>query len=165
MFIIRPDNLSSTQTRALLTLHLAGMHENSPPGSVFALDLSGLEAPNITVWSAWRDSRIASIGALALLPDGNAELKSMRTHPDFIRQGAAAKLLETIIGQAQAKGAQRISLETGSGPAFNAALALYQRRGFQLGAAFSSYVQTDFNQFLHLALPSQPHQRLNSTNS
>lgn len=41
---IRVDDLSGEQTRELLRLHLAGMHANSPPESVFALDLSGLRA-------------------------------------------------------------------------------------------------------------------------
>jgi len=54
MFDIREDDLSGTATRQLLALHLAGMHASSPPGHVFALDLSGLQAPDITVWTAWR---------------------------------------------------------------------------------------------------------------
>jgi hypothetical protein len=35
----------------------------------------------VTVWSAWENAKIASIGALKMLPDGTAEIKSMRTHP------------------------------------------------------------------------------------
>jgi len=46
---IRKDDLSGEATRALLALHLKGMHANSPPGSVFALDLSGLQVPEVTV--------------------------------------------------------------------------------------------------------------------
>ncbi|GAA5264887.1 putative acetyltransferase [Acidiphilium sp. MT5] len=152
MFEIREDDLSGEQTRALLALHLAGMHANSPPGSVFALDLSGLKAPEVTVWTAWCDGRVASIGALKMLADGNAEVKSMRTHPEFVRMGAGAAILETIIGTATARGACRLSLETGSGPTFEPALALYRRRGFTDGAAFAEYERSDFNQFLHLNL-------------
>jgi putative acetyltransferase len=76
----------------------------------------------------------------------------MRTHPDFLRRGCAAALLETIIGHARAEGFTRLSLETGSGPAFEPALALYRRRGFVNGPAFAEYALTDFNQCLHLAL-------------
>lgn len=152
MFVIREDDLSGEQTRELLALHLAGMHANSPQGSVFALDLSGLQVPEVTVWTAWRDDRIASVGAVKMLADGNAEVKSMRTSPEFIRMGAGAAVLETIIDAATARGARRLSLETGSGPAFEPALALYRRRGFTNGAAFGEYEQCDFNQFLHLDL-------------
>lgn len=152
MFVIRQDDLSGEQTRALLALHLAGMHASSPPGSVFALDLSGLQIPEVTVWSAWQDTRVASVGALKILADGAAEVKSMRTHPDFLRKGAGAALLERIIEDASAQGMTRLSLETGSGPAFEPALALYRRRGFRNGPAFGDYVQSSFNQFLHLDL-------------
>lgn len=149
---IRPDDLSSEPTRALLALHLAGMHANSPAGHVFALDLSGLQAPGVSVWSAWDGDAIVSIGALKELGDGTGELKSMRTHPDHLRKGAAAALLEHIIAEARARGLRRLSLETGSGPSFDAALTLYRRRGFRDGEAFGDYVRSDFNQFLHLDL-------------
>jgi putative acetyltransferase len=45
-----------------------------------------------------------------------------------------------------------VSLETGAGPSFEAAIALYQRSGFRKGVAFSDYVETEFNQFYHLDL-------------
>jgi putative acetyltransferase len=152
MIHVREDDLSGEPVRALLTLHLAGMHANSPPGGVFALDLSGLQQPEVTVWSAWADDRVAGVGALKILPDGNGELKSMRTDPDFLRQGVGAAILEKIIAEAKVRGADRLSLETGSGAAFKPALELYRRRGFINGAAFDSYTQSDFNQFLHLDL-------------
>lgn len=152
MFDIKEDNLSGDATRSLLALHLAGMHANSPPGSVFALDLSGLQAPEVTVWSVWRDGNIACVGALKELGNGIGELKSMRTHPDFLRQGAAAALLDHIIAEAKARGFKQLSLETGSGPAFDPALTLYRKRGFVEGGPFSDYKASPFNQFLHLSL-------------
>lgn len=152
MFVVREDDLQGEQSRALLAFHLAGMHAHSPPGSVFALDLSGLQAQDVTVWSAWREGRIASIGALKMLGGQAGEIKSMRTHPDFLRQGASAAILERIIAAAVDKGVRRLSLETGSGPSFEPALALYRRRGFVRGPAFSDYAVSDFNQFMHLDL-------------
>ena len=149
---IRPARLADPQTRELLHLHLAGMHANSPPGRVFALDLSGLEQPEVAVWTAWCGGRVAGIAALRDLGDGSGELKSMRTHPDFLRRGVAAALLEHIIDVARARGMSRLSLETGSGPAFEPALALYRRRGFVDGEAFGQYQRSAFNQFLHLSL-------------
>ncbi|HBK47491.1 MAG TPA: N-acetyltransferase [Xanthomonadaceae bacterium] len=151
-WLIREDDLGDEAVRALLAYHLRQMHAQSPAGSVFALDLSGLQVPQVTVWTAWRGAAVAAVGALKMLADGGAELKSMRTHPDHLRQGAAAALLEHIIGVARERGVHRLSLETGSGPAFEPALALYRRRGFADGPAFSDYLASDFNQFLHLAL-------------
>jgi putative acetyltransferase len=152
MIHICEDDLSGEATRALLALHLAAMRENSPPGSVFALDLSGLRAPGVTVWTAWRGSAVAGIVALKTLRDGGGEIKSMRTHPDHLRQGVGAALLRHVIAQARAEDLTRLSLETGSGPAFDAALSLYRAHGFVDGEAFADYRRSDFNQFLHLPL-------------
>jgi len=150
--VIRNDDLSSLQTRDLLAIHLSGMHANSPPGQVFALDLSGLQVPEVTVWSAWDGDAIAGIGALKALGDGSGEIKSMRTHPNHLRKGVGAAILEHIIDEASRRGWRRLSLETGRGPAFEPALALYRERGFANGGAFSDYEASAFNQFMHLEL-------------
>lgn len=152
MFDIRVDDLTGEQIRALLALHLGAMHQHSPPEHVFALDLSGLQAPNITVWSAWDGPELAGVAALKELGDGTGELKSMRTDPNHLRKGVAAALLEHIIGEARRRRMHRLSLETGSGPAFEPALALYRKRGFKDGEAFADYRRSAFNQFLHLDL-------------
>jgi putative acetyltransferase len=141
MLEIRTDDLSGEPTRHLLALHLMGMTASSPPGHVFALDLSGLQAPEVTVWSAWIDDRIAAVGAL-----------KMRTHPDHLRKGAAKALLRHILQQARTRGLKRVGLETGSGPSFEPALALYRAHGFEDGPPFAEYVKSGFNQFLHLTL-------------
>ena len=149
---IRKEDFSSDAARDLVRLHLEAMHAHSPPGSVFALDFSGLIAPDVTVWAAWQADKIAGIGALKDLDDRVGELKSMRTHPDFLRRGVAAALLEHIIGVAKVRGMTRLSLETGSGPYFEPALSLYRHRGFIDGDEFADYERSAFNQFLHLTL-------------
>ncbi|WP_285294450.1 GNAT family N-acetyltransferase [Aureimonas altamirensis] len=156
MLDIRIDDLTGEQTRSLLALHLAGMHASSPPDAVFALDLSGLQSPDVTVWTAWSADRVAAIGALKLLGGGTAEVKSMRTHPDFLRMGAAAAILDTIIQAAKAKGVRHLSLETGMGPAFEPAIALYHRRGFVDGGPFGAYADNGFSRFMHLDLDAPP---------
>lgn len=47
---IREDDLLGDEIRGLLEMHLADAYENSPHGSVHALDLSGLKAPDVTFW-------------------------------------------------------------------------------------------------------------------
>jgi putative acetyltransferase len=150
--VIRADDLAGEATRALLRLHLQGMRAQSPPGSVFALDYSGLTGADVKLWTAWVGDEIAGMGALRDLGEASGEVKSMRTHPKFLRRGIAAALLEHIIDSARAAGMVRLSLETGSGPAFEPALALYRRRGFVAGAPFAQYTRSEFNQFLHLQL-------------
>lgn len=145
-------NLDDPEVQAVIAFHKRTIAGDSPPGFSFALDLSGLKAPGVTVWAAHVEGQAAAIGALKRLDDTSAELKSMRTLPQFLHQGLAAALLETIIAHARAAGIRRISLETGTGPAFEPALALYRRRGFVNGTAFADYTLTDVNQCLHLAL-------------
>jgi putative acetyltransferase len=152
MFEIHEDDLSGEATRDLLRIHLEGMHAASPPGSVFALDLSGLKTPQVTVWSVRQGDHIVGIGALKALGEGGGEIKSMRTHPDHLRKGVAAFLLDHLIVQARARDWNRLSLETGRGPVFEPALALYRSRGFVPGAPFGDYQPNPFSQFFHLPL-------------
>ncbi len=152
MLTIRPNDLTAPAVRALLALHLHGMHQNSPPGTDYALDLSGLQTPDITVYTAWFADRLAGMAALKILAPGHAELKSMRTHPEYLRRGVARALLLRLIAEARSRAITRLSLETGSGPAFEPALALYRRHGFTEGEIFGAYLASDFNRFLHLRL-------------
>lgn len=149
---LREDDLTSAPVQALLALHLGAMHAHTPPGHIHALDLSGLRAPGVTVWTAWAGANLAGIGALWAHDARQGEIKSMRTHPDHLRQGVAAAILERIIEHATAAGLRRLSLETGSGAAFEPALALYRRRGFRPGEVFAGYEATGFSQFFHLDL-------------
>ena len=152
MFEINEDDLSGTGTRSLLALHLAGMHQYSPPGAVHALDLSALQVAEVTLWSLREGDAVLGVAALRKLDSGGGEIKSMRTHPDHLRRGVAGALLNHIIDEARRRGLRRLSLETGSGPAFEPALALYRKRGFVNGGPFGDYAQSAFNQFLHLSL-------------
>jgi putative acetyltransferase len=95
---------------------------------------------------------LLAIGALKEVDPMTGEVKSMRTAEAHLRRGAAAFLLEHVITTARNRGYNRLSLETGSGAAFEPALALYRRYGFENGAAFGDYEASAFNQFLHLRL-------------
>ncbi len=149
---IRRDDLSGQQVQDLLAAHLAGMQENSPPESVYALDLSGLRTPDVSVWTAWEGTDLCGIGALKQLSPSTGEIKSMRTDARHLRKGVGLAILDHIIAVARERGYRRLSLETGSGAEFEAALTLYRKRGFGNGEPFGGYVSSDFNQFLHLDL-------------
>jgi len=137
---------------ALLQAHLDGMHATSPPEHVHALDVSGLKHTSMSFWSLRDGDIILGCGALKELSKTQGEIKSMRTHANHLRQGVAAKLLEHILKTAKQRGYNRLSLETGRGPAFDPALNLYLKYGFQYGEAFGDYTVNEFSQFLHLEL-------------
>ncbi|MEO9213197.1 MAG: GNAT family N-acetyltransferase [Caulobacteraceae bacterium] len=149
---IRSDDLTGPRIAALLALHLREMRGASPPGTVFALDLSALRGPDVSVWSAWDGEALLGCGALRELGPDAAEIKSLRTDRGHLRKGVATALLDLIVAVARARGYTRLSLETGSGPAFDAALSLYRRRGFREGEPFGDYAVSPFNRFLHLDL-------------
>jgi len=146
---VRPGDFTDARVLELLREHLAGMHASSPPGSVYALDLSGLQQPSIAFFTVWDGDELLGCGALKHLDDDAGEIKSMRTSARHLRRGAAACLLEHVLAIARARGYARVCLETGRGPAFEPALALYRKYGFVPGPAFGDYVATEFNQFFH----------------
>src|SRR5262245_57033420 len=126
----RVDDLSGEPTRALIARHLAGMHANSPAGSVHALDIDKLRRPDVTFWSAWTGGEIAGCGALKTLDAARGEIKSMRVADAFLGQGVGRAMLDHIVSQARARGMRSLWLETGSSTAFLPALRLYESAGF-----------------------------------
>ncbi|MEV7757519.1 GNAT family N-acetyltransferase [Microbacterium sp. NPDC089180] len=146
--LIRPDDLSSDATRALAAAHLAGMHENTPAESVHALDLDGLTADGITVWSAWVDDELAGIGACKDLGDDRAELKSMRVVDAFLGQGIGRAILRHIVEDADERGIRSLWLETGSTDDFLPARRLYASEGFEECPAFPPYVPDPLSTFM-----------------
>lgn len=152
--IISSGRLDDPRVVELLRLHLAAMHAHSPPGTVHALDLSALKHPDVSFFTAWADEELLGCSALRRLSDAHGEIKSMRTSPLHLRKGVAASLLRHMIEVARLRGYRRVSLETGSGEAFESAIALYWKFGFVKGDAFSGYVASGFNQFFHFDLPS-----------
>ena len=146
------DDLSGAPIRNLLERHFAGMLANSPAESCHFLDFDGLRAGDVTFWSIHRDGELAGCGALKILGARHGEIKSMRTADAFLRRGVAARMLAHIIGEARARGLDRLSLETGSGPAFEPALALYRRHGFADCEPFADYRPDPFSRFMTRAL-------------
>lgn len=142
-------DLTSADVIALLEVHLAGMRADSPPESVHALDLAGLQAPDVTFWTA-RDSagELLGCGALKELGADHGEIKSMRTVAAHLGRGVASALLLHMLDEARRRGYRRVSLETGSGPAFEAARTLYSKHGFEYCGPFASYIEDPFSRFM-----------------
>jgi putative acetyltransferase len=152
MPVIRPGDFNDARVKALLTRHLQGMHASTPRDHVFALDWAGLQRPEISFYALWDGEELLGFGALKELDPRAGEIKSMRTADAHLRRGVGAAILEHIVTEARRRGYERLSLETGVGPAFEPALALYRKYGFTEGGAFDGYEKSRFNQFLHLDL-------------
>ncbi len=147
MKIIR-DDLSGPKIAAFLSEHLANMAEISPPESIHALDLENLRKPDITFWSVWEGEKLLGCGALKELDASHGEIKSMRTVASHRRKGVAAALLQQILAEAKQRSYRRLSLETGSMPAFSPAHKLYVRFGFNECGPFADYLEDRYSIFM-----------------
>ena len=149
---IELDDLSRPEVHALLREHLDDMHDLSPPEDVHALGLAGLQVPDVTVWTVWENELLLGSGALKELTRTHGEVKSMRTPRAARRRGAGRAILEHIIGEARARGYERLSLETGSHDAFGPAHRLYESFGFVYCGPFADYAESPHSIFMTLEL-------------
>ncbi len=149
---IRDDDLSGPEIRALLKFHLADAFDNSPPDSVFALDITALQGPDISFWSIWEDGTLLGCGALKQLAKTHGEIKSMRTVSTAFGRGFGSKMLAHIIAEAKSRGMTRLNLETGETEAYGPARALYAKFGFEICGPFADYKENAFSVFMSLKL-------------
>ena len=149
---IRTDDLSGVEIQALLHEHLADAYKNSPPDSVYALDLSELQKPDISFWSVWEDNVLLGCGALKELDPSHGEIKSMRTTEAALKRGVGSLMVAYIIEQARARGYERLSLETGSNEPYAPARGLYTKFSFEKCGPFSDYKDGTFSLFMKLDL-------------
>jgi putative acetyltransferase len=147
---IKIDDLKNPEVIGLLEEHHQDMLLHSPPESIHALDVTSLQADDVTFWSAWIDKDLAGCGALKHLTTSHAEIKSMRTSHKFRRKGVAAELLQFIIDYAESHDYSQISLETGSMKAFNPARKMYERFGFKYCGTFADYKEDVNSVFMTL---------------
>lgn len=149
---IEVDDLSRPQVHALLREHLDHMHAWSPPEQVFALDLTQLRAPDISFWSLWDNDELLGCVALKALSTTHGEVKSMRTADPHPGRGAGRALLVRVVETAMQRGYQKLSLETGTHPAFLPAQQLYLSMGFKATGPFADYEANPHSLFMELAL-------------
>ncbi len=149
---IRLDDLRDPRIEAFMQEHLVDMRAVSPPESVHALDMAQLRQPDIAFWSAWvpedNSDTLVGTGALRRLSATHAELKSMRTSTRYRGQGVARQLMHHLLLEARARGFQRLSLETGPQPFFEAARQLYFQHGFVECGPFADYGPDPYSFFM-----------------
>jgi putative acetyltransferase len=140
MMRIIDGDFSDVRVIDLLRIHLASSRANTAPGSAHALDLAGLQSPEISFWTIWNGETLLGCGALKRLAPGHGEIKSMHTAQAVRRTGVGSAMLRHIVTTARARGTSRLSLETGSWDHFAPARALYARHGFVECGPFADYV-------------------------
>ena len=154
--MISTDDPRAGDVRELLERHLAYARANTVPEEVYALDGDALADPSVTVFSFRADGVLLGVAALKRLDDEPGEVKSMHTAESARGRGVGRALVDHLVGVARARGYRRLSLETGSGPAFAAARALYARAGFEPCGPFADYDGSPNSAYMTLAVgPAQ----------
>jgi putative acetyltransferase len=145
-------DLNDSRIIDLLRYHVTTARAQTAPGSAHALDLKGLQSPDISFWAAWNGETLVAVGALKELSEDHGEVKSMHTAQTARRKGVGSAMLQHIISFARSRGISRLSLETGSWDYFQPAVTFYQRHGFIECPPFADYVQDTNSIFMTLDL-------------
>lgn len=149
---IRIGGLDDIRVRDLLAHHVSSARAETAPGSAHALDLSGLQGPDIRFWTVWDGGALLGMGALKRLAPDHGEVKSMHTIQAARRRGVGSALMRHIVADAREQGMTRLSLETGSWEYFRPAVALYRGHGFVDCPPFGGYRPDPNSVFLTLDL-------------
>ncbi len=152
MMQIITGDFSDQRVIDLIHIHQTSARAETAPGSAHALDLKGLQSPDIRFWTIWDDDELFGIGALKRLSPDHGEVKSMHTLKTKRGRGVGRAMLRHIIAMARADGMSRLSLETGSWEYFRPAWALYRRHGFLECPPFADYAPDPNSIFMSLEL-------------
>jgi putative acetyltransferase len=137
--VISTDDPRAGDVRALLERHLAYARATTAPEDVHALEIDALLDPAVTLFSYRAGGELLAIAALKRIDGERAEIKSMHTSEAARGRGIGRALVDHLVAVARERGHRRLSLETGSGPAFAPARRLYASAGFTPCGPFADY--------------------------
>lgn len=139
-FSLAREDPDAPDAAELVQAHLLFNRAVTPQGHVHALETDALTGPAVDFFGVrTAGGRLVAIGAFKWLSVDHGELKSMHTHPLWRGRGAGAAMVRHLLDHAATRGCARVSLETGSVPAFEPARRLYTRLGFTRCAPFADY--------------------------
>ena len=150
--VIAIDDPAKTDVIGLLETHLAFANEVTPAGHVHALDVDRLKQPDITFFSVRQGGRLVGVGALKEIDPAHGEVKSMHAAAEVRGQGVGRAMVEHLLSVARDRGYLRLSLETGTYPAFDPARKLYEDVGFEVCEPFAEYTDNEFSVCMTISL-------------
>lgn len=146
---IRLDPISDPDVLALLEEHAALMETWSPPGACHYFNADALRQSDVTFWTIWDGEALVGCGALKDM-GGEGEIKSMNVRGAHRGKGAGRIMLEHVLKEAQRRGYDVLSLETGPQDGFAAARRLYETYGFEYCGPFGDYAPNNNSVFMRL---------------
>ncbi|MBK7974433.1 MAG: GNAT family N-acetyltransferase [Deltaproteobacteria bacterium] len=122
-----------------LDTELAAMYPE-PGANHFQLDPEQVLGARGAFLVVRRAGAAVGCGALRLIDDETGELKRMYVAPDQRGRGLGRQLVVALEAEARARGARRLVLETGIRQ--HAAIALYERCGFERIPLYGEYLSS-----------------------
>ena len=143
--IIVPERPDTADARALieeLEAHLATFY---PSESRHGFSVDRLIAEGVTFFVIRSDGAAAGCGGIQLFGTNYGELKRMYVRPQFRGSGLGKLMLDHLTDHARSRGVGLLRLETGIHQ--HAAIALYEREGFQSIPPFGGYRDDPLSRF------------------
>ncbi|WP_022704968.1 GNAT family N-acetyltransferase [Pseudorhodobacter ferrugineus] len=152
MISIAAESPLGADLSLLMARHTAACHADTPAESIHMMDAGQLAVPEVSFF-VMRDVGVpVGMGAFKRINEIHAEIKSMHVLAEVRGRGLSKRMLTHLIDEARAMGFRRLSLETGIQPTFIAAVALYQKAGFQDCPPFEGYGPDPNSIFMTFAL-------------
>lgn len=148
--VIKQEDPSQPDIVTLLRNGEANSAKLYPAESNHHLPLDALRLPEVRFLVARdADGKALATGAV-VLKDGWAEIKRMWVEKNARGRGTARQMLDALIEEAQEAGIGVLRLETGA--VSHAALALYEKAGFQRRGPFAGYRPDPLSVFMEKSL-------------
>lgn len=152
-YVVAVDDPARDDVRRLVQAHRRWSLQQTPAEFSFSVDADGVGAAGITLFSARGEGGVLlGVGGLKELDADHGEVKTMHTAASARGRGVGRALLVALLAEARRRGYTRVSLETGTGAAFEPARALYRSAGFRPSEPFGGYGNTEHNVCMTLLL-------------
>ena len=128
------------------------MHANSPPGTVYALDLSGLQQLTVSFFTVWDGDDLLGCGALKQLDPTTASSSRCGPAHGTFAAGRARSCSSTCCALRAHGGIAACVSRQAADLRSSRRLRCIASMVYVPAAPFGDYVATEFNQFFELAL-------------
>ncbi len=149
------EDATTPDVAALIDAHVAFARGAAPLCHAFAMTPGDMARETLSVYSCREDGVLVAVGALREVDERHVEIKSMHVAAAARGRGLGRRMLAHLLSTARARGAERVSLETGTAPGFDPARRLYASAGFEPCAPFGDYPASADNVCLTLVLAAE----------
>ena len=158
MIEIREADPTSEALRPIFEAHFAHGETAGPAESNHTMDAEALSGPDIRFWVLYEAAQPLGCGALKMLPDGTAEVKSVHIVVEARGRGLARLMMNHLAKFARSQGVSALVLETGAAhlPEYDAARKLYEALGYSYCGPIFGYANDPNSAFMRLGLEPRP---------